>query len=114
MDATTQAERGRVDAYPVCPHPTGGVVAEYAIDCDCREPEPGLINQLLKRLQESPKSAVMIRHCQTNLLVGQAAGVRSFHYDGGDLFEFTKTAISANFGLVAVDSVEATLKASRS
>jgi len=47
MDATIQAEGGLVDAYAICPHLVDGVVAEYAIDCDCRKPKPGLINQLL-------------------------------------------------------------------
>jgi len=47
MDATIQAEGGRVDAYAICPHLIDGAVAEYAVDCDCRKPKPGLINQLL-------------------------------------------------------------------
>lgn len=46
IDATIQAEGGRVDAYVICPHLIDGVAAEYAIDCDCRKPKPGLINQL--------------------------------------------------------------------
>ena len=54
----------------------------------------------------SPKSAVMIGDRETDMLAGQAAGVKSFLYDGGDLFEFTKKAISANFALGALNSVE--------
>ncbi len=36
MDATIQAEGGRVDAYAVCPHLINGAVDEYAIDRDCQ------------------------------------------------------------------------------
>ena len=114
MDTTLQAEGGRVDAYAICPHLIDGVVAGYAIDCDCRKPKPGLINQLLERFQVSPESAVMIGDRESDILAGQAAGVESFLYDGGDLFEFTNKAISANFGLGNVDSAETTSRASRS
>ena len=58
----------------------------------------------------SPESAVMIGDRETDVLAGQAAGVRSFRYGGGDLFEFTNGVISANFGLGAVNSAEVTSK----
>jgi len=103
MSNIVSAKGGRIDAFAVCPHLIGGAVAEYSVDCDCRKPKPGLINQLLEKFQVSPESAVMIGDRETDLLAGQAAGVESFLYDGGDLFEFTKRAISASFGLGAVD-----------
>ena len=106
MDTAIQAETGLIDAYVICPHLIGGAVAEYAVDCDCRKPKPGLINQLLERFLVKPENAVMIGDRETDLLAGQAAGVRSFLYDGGDLFEFTREAISANFALGAINSVE--------
>ena len=106
MDTTIQAEGGRVDAYAICPHLIDASVTEYAVDCNCRKPKPGLVKQLLEEFQVSPKSAVMIGDRETDMLAGQAAGVKSFLYDGGDLFEFTKKAISANFALGALNSVE--------
>lgn len=114
MDITIQAKDDRIDMYASCPHITGGAEAEYVVDCDCRKPKPGLINQLLEQLQVGPECAVLIGDCEIDLLAGQAAGVESFRYDGGDLFEFTSRVISANFGLDAVDLLEATSKASRS
>jgi len=56
----------------------------------------------------------IIRNCETDLLAGQAAGVEPFLYHGRDLFEFTKRAVSASFGLDVRDSAEVTSKASRS
>ena len=80
-------------------------MSEYAVDCDCRKPKPGLINQLLEKFHVSPKSAVLIGDRETDLLAGQAVEVKSFLYDGGDLFEFSKKTISANFALGALNSV---------
>lgn len=48
MDITIQAEDDRIDTYTICPHILGETVAEYAVDCDCRKPKPGLINQLME------------------------------------------------------------------
>ncbi len=78
------------------------------------KPKPGLINKLLEKFQVRPENAVMFGDRETDVPAGQAAGVKSFLYDGGDLFEVTKKAISANLGLGAVDSAEARSKASRS
>jgi len=108
MDNEVQAEGGHIAAYAVCPHLIGGAVAEYAIDCNCRKPKPGLINQLLGKFQVRPESAVIIGDRETDMLAGQAAGLESFIYDGGDLFEFTKRVISAHFDSSAVNSIEVT------
>lgn len=113
MDTTIQAEGGHVDAYAICPHLVDGAVAAYAIDCHCRKPKPELINQLLEKFQVSAENAMMIGDRETDLLAGQAAGVKSFLYDGGDLFEFTKKAISANFTLGTLNSDQVTSKASQ-
>ena len=114
MDKRIQAEGGRIDAYAICPHLIGGAVADYAVDCDCRKPKPGLIIQLLEKFQVRPECAILIGDRETDLFAGQAAGVNFFLYDGGDLFEFTSGVISASFGLDVLDSAEVTSKASRS
>ena len=108
MDTRIQANGGLIGAYAICPHLVGEAVAEYAVDCDCRKPEPGLIKQLLEKFQVSHECTDMISDREIDLLAGQVAGVESFLYDGGDVFEFTKKAISASFGLEAVDSVDVT------
>jgi len=114
MDPRIQAVGGRIDTDAICPNTTGGAAAEYAVERDCRKPKPGLNNQLLEHFQVGPECVVLIGDLETDLLAGQAAGVGSFRYDGRDLFEFTSRVISANLGLDAVDSLEATSKARRS
>ena len=87
-------------------------MTDYAVDCNCRKPKPGLVKQLLEEFQVSPESAVMIGDRETDVLAGQAAGVESFLYDGGDLFEFTRRAISARFRLGVFNPVGVISKAS--
>jgi len=93
MSDKVRAEGGRIDAYAICPHLSGGDVAEYAVDCDCRKPKPLLIKQLLEKFQVSPESAVMFGDRESDVLAGQAAGVKSFLYEGGDLFDFVTRAV---------------------
>ncbi len=41
-------EGAMIDGFYYCPHHTKGTVKEYAIDCDCRKPKTGMINQALR------------------------------------------------------------------
>lgn len=33
----------RIDGFYYCPHLPGGAIEQYAIECDCRKPEPGML-----------------------------------------------------------------------
>jgi len=41
-----------------CPHHPEGSVAEYAIQCDCRKPAPGLIERAARELNRYPDGGV--------------------------------------------------------
>jgi D-glycero-D-manno-heptose 1,7-bisphosphate phosphatase len=41
-----------LDAIFCCPHLAKGTVTEYAIDCDCRKPEPGMIQEAVRQFPE--------------------------------------------------------------
>lgn len=94
MDSQIKSTGGRIDAYAICPHLPNGRIAQYAVTCDCRKPQPGLIKQLLAQFQVEPQSAIMIGDRETDVLVGKAATVASYLFEGGDLFEFTRCAVS--------------------
>jgi D-glycero-D-manno-heptose 1,7-bisphosphate phosphatase len=106
MNAQIKARGGRIDAYAICPHLPNGAVTRYALDCECRKPKPGLIQQLLALFQVAPQNAVMIGDRDRDIEAGRAAGVVSFLYRGGDLFEFTKAVISSHFGLELITAKE--------
>jgi D-glycero-D-manno-heptose 1,7-bisphosphate phosphatase len=59
----------RIDGVFLCPH------APEA-HCDCRKPRPGLLLQAARALALDPARSVMIGDAWTDLLAGQAAGVR--------------------------------------
>jgi len=96
MDSQIKATGGRIDAYAICPHLPNGKVVQYAVSCDCRKPKPGLVKQLLAQFQVEPQGAIMIGDRETDILAGKAATVPSYLFEGGDLFEFTRCAVSCN------------------
>ena len=45
MKETLKAKGARIDGVFFCPHHPRGSVPEFAIECHCRKPKPGLIEQ---------------------------------------------------------------------
>ena len=39
---------GKIEKFYYCPHLPGGAVVEFAVECDCRKPKPGLILRALR------------------------------------------------------------------
>ncbi len=106
MDALIKAKGGRIDVYAISPHLRKGVVAQYAVDCECRKPKPGLVKQLLTQFEVAPQDAIMIGDRDGDIEARWAAGVASFLYRDGDLFAFTKAVISSHFGMGLITEKE--------
>jgi D-glycero-D-manno-heptose 1,7-bisphosphate phosphatase len=69
LKALIEDAGGRVDGIFLCPH-----APEAA--CDCRKPKPGLLLQAAQALDLDLARSVMIGDALTDLMAGQAAGVR--------------------------------------
>lgn len=69
LKALIEDAGGRVDGIFLCPH------APEA-ECDCRKPKPGLLLQAAQALDLDLARSVMIGDALTDLMAGQAAGVR--------------------------------------
>lgn len=68
--AHVRAAGGRIDAVYMCPHgPDDG--------CDCRKPQPGLLLQAAEELGIDLSRSVMIGDALSDVMAGQAAGVRA-------------------------------------
>ena len=76
-----------------CPHHKEGSVPFYAVDCECRKPKPGMINQAIKDYDVDPKSSFLIGDSQRDVDAAEAAGVRGYLFTGTNLLDFIKTII---------------------
>jgi D-glycero-D-manno-heptose 1,7-bisphosphate phosphatase len=58
-----------------CPHHLHGTVKEFAIDCDCRKPRPGMLLTAAKELGLHLASSVLVGDKLSDIEAGQSAGV---------------------------------------
>jgi D-glycero-D-manno-heptose 1,7-bisphosphate phosphatase len=71
-----EALGGRLEAFYFCPHLPGGV-NEFAIECDCRKPEPGMIRQAVDELGVRPDRAWFVGDTWMDVLAGRRGGCRT-------------------------------------
>lgn len=85
-------EGAHIDRFYYCPHHPEGVVAEYAIVCDCRKPAPGLLLQAMREWPVEREGSFMIGDKAIDMEAAAAAGVAGFRFHPGDNLETVVTA----------------------
>ncbi len=71
------AEGAGVDGVYCCPHHPEGDVPEYAVDCDCRKPKPGLLEQAARDHGLELARCVVVGDTPRDLQAGRAVGART-------------------------------------
>lgn len=71
-----------VDALYYCPHLSNGVVEEYAVDCQCRKPKPGLLLRAQKDWSLDLTGSYMIGDQPRDVMAGIKAGVKGILLNG--------------------------------
>ncbi|WP_303673850.1 D-glycero-alpha-D-manno-heptose-1,7-bisphosphate 7-phosphatase [Vampirovibrio chlorellavorus] len=73
-----QEADAHLDAVYYCPHLEKGIVPEFAVDCQCRKPEPGMIQQALTRFPEIDLSrSYVLGDKASDVAFGKRAGCKS-------------------------------------
>ena len=93
MLAEIKAAGGSIEKFYFCPHLPEGKVKEYAIDCDCRKPKPGLLLQAMNEYPVDKEASFLIGDKQRDLDSADAAGIKGYLYEGGNLLEFVKKIV---------------------
>ncbi len=79
---------GNIDKFYYCPHLKEGAVEEYAIDCDCRKPNPGMLLQVCKEYEIDKEESFLIGDNVRDIEAAEAAGIKGYLFEGGNLLEF--------------------------
>jgi len=66
-----------IDAEYFCPHHPEGTIEEYKIDCNCRKPKTGMLEQAAKDFDLDLKKCWMIGDMPSDILAGKNAGCRT-------------------------------------
>jgi D-alpha,beta-D-heptose 1,7-bisphosphate phosphatase (EC 3.1.3.-) len=65
-----------VDAYYYCPHHPEGIAVEYAVECECRKPNTGMIEQAVKDFNINLKESFIIGDKEIDIQTGKNAGMK--------------------------------------
>jgi len=81
------------DGVYYCPHLSGGAVKDYAVDCGCRKPKPGLILKAAKDFNVDVKASWMIGDILNDMEAGNIAGCKTILIDNGNETEWKLNVI---------------------
>jgi len=83
LTATFQTHSARLDAFYYCPHhPTAGI-GPYAMACDCRKPEPGMLLRAAEEWNIDLEHSFMIGDTAKDVEVGQRVGAKGILVETG-------------------------------
>ena len=81
----------RLDAALYCPHLPEGIVAEFAVHCDCRKPGDGLLRRAATDLGLALDESWMVGDILHDIEAGRRAGCRTVLLDAGHETEWLLT-----------------------
>lgn len=71
-----------------CPHHPDGVIAQYAVECDCRKPAPGMIFRAAQDLNVDLAASWFVGDILNDVEAGRRAGCRTVLIDNGNETEW--------------------------
>lgn len=77
LDARLAAGGVHIDAYYYCPHHPDGKLPDYARQCDCRKPRPGLIDRAARDLNLDPARSFVVGDKWGDVGLARAVGARA-------------------------------------
>lgn len=66
-----------IDAFYYCPHHPKGSVSKYAINCNCRKPKTGMIEQAIKEFSIDIENSFLIGDKVSDIDCGKNMGINS-------------------------------------
>ncbi len=83
----------QLNDFYYCPHHPEGKVKEYAKDCDCRKPKPGMILKAAAKFNISLGDSWMIGDILNDIEAGNRAGCKTVLIDSGNETEWELSKI---------------------
>lgn len=93
MQQELQPLQVKIEKFFYCPHYKDGKVAEFACDCDCRKPKPGMLMQAFAEYELDKASCFMIGDKDSDLEAAAGAGIKGYKFTGGSLLDFVKNIL---------------------
>jgi D-glycero-D-manno-heptose 1,7-bisphosphate phosphatase len=82
----------RLDGVKFCPHSTGGSVAPWNIDCDCRKPKTGMIENYCREFAIDLKNSFVAGDTWRDVQCAKNLGLPNYGICGGAGFPYDATS----------------------
>lgn len=94
MDAELASMGAHVDATYYCPHHPSAGEAPLRMDCHCRKPNPGLLEQAMSEWEVDRRRSLLIGDKPSDLEAAHCVGVAGHLFSGGRLDLFLLEAVT--------------------
>jgi D-glycero-D-manno-heptose 1,7-bisphosphate phosphatase len=81
-------EHVSLDGFYYCPHHPKGALAQYAVGCECRKPQPGMLLAAARTHDIDLRSSWMVGDILHDVEAGNRAGCRTVLIDNGNETEW--------------------------
>jgi D-glycero-D-manno-heptose 1,7-bisphosphate phosphatase len=81
MQAFLGTHGARIDAFYFCPHHPQGTVEAYAIECECRKPKTGLLEQAARDCPVDRSRSFVIGDREGDIAAAAAFGIPGVTFD---------------------------------
>ncbi len=97
MQKELASHGARVDAFYYCPHHPEGTIKSLAIDCRCRKPATGMLEQAAGEWPIDRDASFLIGDKDEDVGAAQAFGIRGIKFDsrGNSLTDLVRREIAA-------------------
>ena len=72
-----------MDAVYYCPHHPEGTVKKYAVKCNCRKPQTGLLEEACRDFGIDMAKSFMVGDRAGDILTGKAMGIKTVLLESG-------------------------------
>jgi D-glycero-D-manno-heptose 1,7-bisphosphate phosphatase len=85
---------GTIDDIRFCPDHPDAVLSQYRRASSFRKPGPGMILDLLAKWNVNAERSILIGDKATDIQAAEAAGIKGYLYEGGNLRKFVEPLVS--------------------
>ncbi len=94
IQSELQKHGAHIDAFYYSPYHVDGVIPKFTKESDCRKPQPGMLFKAMKDFDIDTKKSFMIGDKDTDVQAAEAAKIKGYLFQGGDLHQKIQKIVS--------------------
>ena len=86
-----------INEFSYCPHHPDAINRKYRRECNCRKPNPGMIDKIIKNWQIDRKSSFRIGDNDTDIEAAYKAKINGYKFTSNNLLQFVQNIIQRKY-----------------